>query len=77
MKFNCCFDGCDKYYHPICAYLNGCVFDVIRKKSGIEVNVSCRVHSQPAFEDLIQQVFLRRFLCNYKNTSKLNEEQFK
>jgi len=77
MKFNCSFDGCDKFYHPICAYLNGCVFDVIRKKSGIDVKVYCRGHIQPAHDDLIQQVFLRRFLCNYKNTSKVELEQFK
>lgn len=77
MKFKCSFDDCEKYFHPICAYLNGCVFDVTRKKYGIEVKISCRKHTQPNKEDLFQQVFLRRFLCNYKNTSKLDEKQFK
>lgn len=33
MKFKCSAMFCNKCYHPICAYLNGCVFVMKRRKN--------------------------------------------
>lgn len=39
MQFKCSDVLCAKSYHPICAYLNGCIFKIIRRDTGIEVKV--------------------------------------
>jgi hypothetical protein len=44
MQVKCCIKGCRSSMHPICAYINGCLFDVkkiIRDKK-IEVNICCK-----------------------------------
>lgn len=33
MKFKCRYPLCTKSFHPICAYLNGCLFKINRKKN--------------------------------------------
>lgn len=71
MKFKCSYTFCAKAFHPICAYLNGCVFQMKRKleSGGISVNVQCREHTNNAgFPELVLQVYLRRYLCNYRHT---------
>jgi hypothetical protein len=34
MQFICSFPSCKKSFHPICAYLYGCIFNIKRKKDG-------------------------------------------
>jgi hypothetical protein len=77
MQFRCAFPHCTKSFHPICAYLYGCIFAIERKKDGgMEVKVKCRSHFTPDLKEQATQVFLRRFLCNYKNTADMKEDDF-
>lgn len=40
MQFKCSYPLCAKSFHPICAYLNGCIFNITRKlNGGIDVKV--------------------------------------
>lgn len=78
MKFKCSYPLCTKSFHPICAYLNGCLFDISRKKEGgINVKVQCRDHFVSEFGEIALQVYLRRYLCNYRHTATMKEEVFR
>jgi hypothetical protein len=74
MKLQCRWKGCHNCYHPICAYLNGAVFDLKRSYKSIETHLTCPEHYPE--RDAIGQVYFRRFFCDYNNTPKLAEGEF-
>jgi hypothetical protein len=41
MKFKCKSKNCNKWYHPICAYLHGIYFNLSRNFRNLEVNLYC------------------------------------
>ena len=72
MQFICEEIGCQKSFHPICGYLNGCVFNINRvADGGINVEAKCRSHAGKGPDEAASQVYLRRFMCNYKNTTSM------
>jgi len=67
MKLNCSYDGCQESFHPICAYLNGVYFDLLRSYRSVKTTVTCPTHFKN--RGTLNQVYLRRFFCDYKGTS--------
>lgn len=78
IKYECCYPGCNRSFHPICAYLNGCLFFIERKFNchpDLDVKVQCNYHDPN--RNHIEQVYYRRYVCDYKKTSKYTLEEFK
>jgi hypothetical protein len=73
MKFGC-VEGCGQFYHPICAYLNGVHFELVRSYRRLKVALGCPAHHPT--RDTLNQVYLRRFFCDYKSTSKKTDLEF-
>jgi hypothetical protein len=44
MQFKCSFNNCNESMHPICAYINGCKFEVKKnlKEKSLDVKVFCK-----------------------------------
>lgn len=74
MKFKCAEEGCEQSFHPICAYLNGVHFQLVRSYHTLNSTLTCPRHL--AGRDNKKQVYLRRFFCDYKGTSAKTEEEF-
>lgn len=72
MKMTCMVDGCSKSSHPSCSYLNGCMFDIVKEGTNLQVGVVCSEHVE--MRDHANQVYLRRFFSDYKGTSNLEED---
>ena len=75
MKFGCAFQGCGCYYHPICGYLNGVRFELKRSFRSISAQLTCLEHHE-SHRNSLNQIYLRRFFCDYNGTSKMNDSEF-
>ena len=74
MKFKCSFPNCSEHFHPICAYLNGVHFDLVRSYRSLNSTLTCAAHHPN--RDTLNQVYLRRFFCDYKSTSNKTDLEF-
>lgn len=74
MKFACQAEGCAEHFHPICAYLNGVHFDLRRSHRSLAAALTCPRHHPD--RDALNQVYLRRFFCDYKATSNKTDAEF-
>ena len=73
MKFPC-GAGCGEWYHPICAYLNGVHFELTRGYRVLKARLTCPKHYLN--RDVLNQIYLRRFFCDYRGTADMTDLQF-
>jgi hypothetical protein len=73
MKLRCSQTGCQEYFHPICAYLNGVHFELVRSYRALNTTLTCAAHHP---RDTLNQIYLRRFFCDYKGTSNRTDLEF-
>ena len=74
MKLQCSYPGCQNCYHPICAYLYGVHFQITRTFNSLTAVLTCSQHFPE--RNYVHQIYLRRFFCDFNNTSKLTDTQF-
>ena len=74
MKLQCSEEKCKNCYHPICAYLYGVHFDMDRTYNGLNTVLTCSEHLPE--RNVVHQIYLRRFFCDFNNTSKLTDIEF-
>jgi hypothetical protein len=73
MKFECS-QGCGEWFHPTCGYLNGVHFELVRGYRTLNVTLTCATHFP--HRDALNQVYLRRFFCDYRGTADKTDVQF-
>ena len=74
MKLQCLKESCGRCFHPICGYLHGIHFELDRNYRQLAVRSSCAEHHPE--RDTLNQIYLRRFFCDHKNTSNLSDTDF-
>lgn len=85
LQVQCSHTSCKKWFHPICAYLNGCEFSVSTKevsgrlKLGIMVHCKyklCYLSDHDVDRDHRLQTYLRRYSLNLSGAFSQTFAQF-